>query len=194
MNIGKNRYTTYLLFIIAISLFGACSPELGHGVKTFLFDGVPTPYKVEVSKVNDSLIGLSTSINRNALSSVRDDFYYHEPYKEKDCLSCHDENNKGKLKLEPLQLCNECHDDFKNTYEVLHGPVASGNCMACHTPHKSKTRNLLVESEQDLCLDCHNMARIFQDKAHKDIEDTSCIECHNTHGGRDNNFLINKQN
>tara|TARA_R110001583_G_scaffold114876_3_gene265340 strand:- start:3594 stop:4175 length:582 start_codon:yes stop_codon:yes gene_type:complete len=193
MNIGKNRYINYLLFIIAISLFWTCSPELGYGVKSFLFDGVPTPHKVEISVVNDSLQKFDDSTNKNALTSTRNDFYLHEPYKDKDCFSCHDENNKGKLIREPLQLCNECHDDFNKTYEVLHGPVASGNCIACHNPHKSKLKNLLVNSEQGLCLDCHNMTLIFEDKTHKDIEDTSCLECHNTHGGRDNNFLINKQ-
>ena len=193
MNIGMNRYINYLLFIIAISLFWRCSPEIGYGVRSFIFDGVPSPHKIQITQVNDSLQKLNTPLGNNITPSSRNNYYLHEPYKDKECMSCHDKNRMGKLKVETLKLCNECHDDFEKSFEVLHGPVASGNCLACHNPHKSKLKNLLVSSEQDLCLSCHGMATIFKDKAHKDIDKKGCIECHNPHGGRDNNFLINKQ-
>jgi len=148
MNLDKHKFINYLLFIIAVSLFWTCSPELSYGVS------------LQTIKTNTKEILVST-IQKN-------EFNLHPPYLERDCASCHDRNNMGKTKL---------------PFETLHGPVASNNCIQCHTPHQSKLKNLLVASSKKLCLSCHNSKQVSENKIHKDIKETSCTKCHNPHGG-----------
>ncbi len=195
MHLNKNKYIIYLLFIVVVSLFWTCSPKFGYGVKSLLFDGVPDPYKVEVSIIKDSLL-VKDSTSTNEISStaiVKNLFNLHTPYKERECSKCHDRNNMDKPRLPSPELCNQCHEDFNNTYKVLHGPVASGDCTECHNPHQSKLKSLLKWSGQDICLQCHNMETLFIDEDHKEINDTSCTECHNPHGGDNINLLLVKQ-
>lgn len=184
MSLDKHKFINYLLFIIAVSLFWTCSPELSYGVKSFLFDGVPSPDKTNALVVKDSLQTIKTNTKEILVSTIqKNEFNLHPPYLERDCASCHDRNNMGKTKLPIPELCNQCHTDFSKKFETLHGPVASNNCIQCHTPHQSKLKNLLVESSKKLCLSCHDSKQISENKIHKDIKETSCTECHNPHGG-----------
>ena len=180
----KYKHIIYLLFVVVVSLFWACSPKFSHDVKSFLFDGVPDPYKVEISAINDSLKLDSTSIKgvfRNPI--IRNEFNQHPPYKKRECESCHDRGQMSKSKLPSPELCYQCHDDFNKTYEFLHGPIAAGNCTQCHNPHQSKLKNLLLKKSQDLCFNCHDSKKIIVNKIHEKIKDESCTTCHNPHGG-----------
>ncbi len=180
----KYKHIVYVLFIAVISLFWACSPKFSHDVKSFLFDGVPDPYKVEISAINDSLKLDSTSI-KGVFSNpiVRNEFNLHPPYKKRECENCHDRGSMSKSKLPLPELCYQCHDDFKKSYQVLHGPVASGSCTQCHNPHQSKLKNLLLKNGQELCFTCHDNKKITNNKIHEKIEKTDCTTCHNPHGG-----------
>lgn len=184
MYFNKNKHIVYVLFIVVVSLFWTCSPKFSHDVKSFLFDGVPDPYKVEISVINDS-IALDSTLTKGVFTKpiVRNEFNLHVPYKKKECESCHDRDNMSKSKLPSPELCYQCHDDFNKAYQVLHGPVASGSCTQCHNPHKSKLENLLLEKGQGLCFDCHDNKKILGYKIHEKIESTNCTTCHNPHGG-----------
>lgn len=175
--------------------FWACSPKMGYKVKSFLFDGVPDPYLVEVKIVSDSvLMADGSKVEQLKIIPVtKNGINVHEPYKKRECSKCHDRDLMNNTRIPLPELCFECHEDFSKRYKVLHGPVASGDCTECHNPHQSKFNNLLTWSGQDICLHCHEMERIFIDKIHKDITDTSCTECHNPHGGDNINLLLTKK-
>jgi predicted CXXCH cytochrome family protein len=64
-----------------------------------------------------------------------------------------------------------------------HGPVASGNCAACHNAHTSEFPKLLVNEGRALCLGCHKeMAQQMQKvkSLHKPVEG-DCLQCHEAH-------------
>ena len=157
---------------------------------SFFFDGVSEPDKEEITTANDSLSQSdSMGIIEIAERVLEPQFISHTPYKEKECAGCHDQNTIGRL-LQPLPgLCYQCHDDMNETYGFLHGPVGSGNCTQCHSPHLSKLEKLLLRSGQELCLYCHNSARVFKNEKHKDIGDANCTKCHNPHGGENRAIL-----
>ena len=61
----------------------------------------------------------------------------HEPFK--DCVACHGEQ-AGDSQNEPIapapQLCYRCHKEYAELDGWKHGPVAMGQCLLCHKPHK----------------------------------------------------------
>ena len=79
------------------------------------------------------------------------------------CDSCHESieaqhpqkgNKTFKLVSEPPGLCTTCHDDITN-FPHMHGPVSAGDCTACHTPHASDIKPLLLKKDDQLCAECH---------------------------------------
>ncbi|WP_457618284.1 cytochrome c3 family protein [Lutibacter sp.] len=190
MNLGKYKFINYLLFTVAISFFWTCSPELSYGVKSFIFDGVPPPYEAKLNTIKDSLQTSETKTKKTLVSIIeKNEFNLHSPYKDRNCESCHDRDNMGKTKLPIPELCNQCHTDFSQKFETLHGPVASNNCILCHSAHQSKLKSLLVEPEKKLCFSCHDSKQVSENTIHKNIKNTSCTQCHNPHGGRNNMSL-----
>lgn len=115
----------------------------------------------------------------------------HDP--AEDCTDCHDPHggevdalllevtDSGDLK----PLCFECHDSELLAQEYSHGPAEDGECTACHDPHASSQRSLLVADGVDLCGDCHEeVAELVEESenVHSPVED-GCTECHNPHSG-----------
>jgi predicted CXXCH cytochrome family protein len=94
------------------------------------------------------------------------------------CNGCHDPVSHALL-LPERELCFKCHA-FKMNKKYIHGPFASGECLACHNPHSSPNRFLLVTGPKDFCLSCHDMKEIAKNAAHKDIK-VPCISCHDGH-------------
>jgi predicted CXXCH cytochrome family protein len=181
----KNLFNFAVLTILI--LFGACSSTSRHKILSIFFDGVRNPENHETA-ILDSLKSDSTlaaSIPRRIQSS-QPEYVFHPPYREKSCDDCHDLAGASRL-LEPEpQLCYGCHDDFKEQYAFLHGPVASGNCTACHNPHMTKNEKLLKRTGQQLCLYCHEIRDVLKNEEHEDLAETDvCTDCHNPHGGDD---------
>ena len=86
-------------------------------------------------------------------------------------------------KANPQALCQNCHDMEDIAPEGTHPPVASGECLTCHTPHGSKNKALLAKSEKQLCLDCHTevATEMAQASSHKPAKE-DCSLCHQAHG------------
>ena len=140
----------YLFIILAIIFLNACSPEGTKKTLNFFFDGVPGE-EVEQIDVADSLNQPYSSTIVSAISSKPQNIY-HLPYLEKECASCHDWSSFGKYVLSQPRLCYQCHEIFKEKYNVMHGPAAGGYCTSCHHPHFSKEKALLIRTGQKLCL------------------------------------------
>ncbi len=113
----------------------------------------------------------------------------HPPVKE-NCLSCHDPHQsparfqltmKGKVVSE---LCFNCHEKTIFTKAHQHGPVGAGDCIACHRPHASKYKNLLIAPLDNgkVCFQCHSDRRAsFNRKfVHKPVAQ-NCGLCHDPH-------------
>jgi len=179
-----SREKIILKILAALSimiLLLACSPESRLATLSFFFDGVPTPAD---TSANPALPGLqqNTSGTDSAIVFIQLAGSIHEPYKEKNCMACHDKNNVGELLKEEPSLCYGCHTDFNTTFSTLHGPVDAGFCSSCHKSHDSKNEKLLLEPGNDLCYPCHVASEVERPKEHLDIGNERCIHCHDPHG------------
>jgi predicted CXXCH cytochrome family protein len=145
--------------------------------------------------VQDSLIlsdasgDTSLAVTLTSGDSLRDGNYYHYPFSENYCTSCHDENSKSKMIMPEPGLCYTCHEDYSSVYTVVHGPAAGGYCTSCHHPHMSEEAKLLKRKGIALCLYCHESRMIAGNPAHDEAASMNCTGCHNPHGGNDRNLI-----
>jgi len=175
------------IFLFALIVIIACSTQKNYKTLSFFFDGVPDP-------VSDSLIVQTDSLSSDSMQTIAllvPEIYYHDPYKAKECASCHDQGSMGKLNEPQPGLCYKCHIDFSEINKTLHGAIENGNCTDCHSPHQSKEEKLLMISGEPLCLSCHNSETINENQFHQIVEEKNCIACHNPHGG-ENKFVFQK--
>ncbi len=179
----------FIIFLVACCSL-SCSSEKKFKILSTLFDGVPEPESSE-SAMADSLAADSSTASPVSVATRRKqpEIFFHYPFLEKACDSCHGRTAGNQLNEEPPDLCYSCHDDFREDLRLLHGPVAGGLCTACHNPHRADYPKLLFAKGQDVCLKCHDSHAVFANEIHAEIEKTSCIECHNPHGGNEDFFL-----
>ena len=186
------KYKNILRLVILLVLFtAACSPESRYKVLSFIFDGVPEPdFSDNIAEVNDSVLTSDSTNILNIAENNKTKVFFHQPYLDKDCNSCHSNNDMGqKIKTQP-ELCYTCHENFEDEYAVIHGPVAGGYCTDCHDPHKSKFPELMLREGKDICLKCHD-PQIVESDIHSLVEINECVSCHNPHG-EENTFLLKK--
>jgi len=93
------------------------------------------------------------------------------------------------------ELCLQCHDAFQGRRST-HGPVAAGECTACHDPHSADQPKLLRQAQPELCFTCHDkvvedpqkiklqpMKQLFEDDQavlHPPFAE-GCGDCHQSH-------------
>ena len=118
----------------------------------------------------------------------------HPPVEEGECIECHNphkSSNKALLVNPVAETCFGCHEaeDFQalETEEAtLHSPVEEGECIECHTPHRSEHKALLAKPVAETCFGCHE-AEDFESPdteeatVHSPVEDGECAECHSPH-------------
>ena len=116
---------------------------------------------------------------------------------EMDCKQCHKsivpshpQQGKKTFRTTTANSCSTCHVDT-TAQEIVHQPVADGDCTACHDPHGKLEGKLLPEKEMTLCTNCHDT--LISDEItllHGPIQEGKCSACHNPHGSRYEKLLI----
>jgi predicted CXXCH cytochrome family protein len=168
------------LLIVLATLVLSCDEAQRHQMLTFFFDGVPP-------------LGPQTSGEETAPSTFKElqagqqapTWYSHKPIS--NCLNCHQKQKTGRfstrtrLIASPPKLCYKCHADFTTSAPYVHGPVAVGQCLFCHNPHRSKNKHLLNQPEPKLCFLCHDSKMIEMIPAHLTQQTSACTDCHNPH-------------
>ncbi len=187
---NRVNFPHIITLCLAIMMIGSCSPKASRNLLSVIFDGVPSNGQ-ESPDVADSLRVPSLAVNIPATpgDSLPDSTYYHYPYKENYCASCHDENSNSEMILPEPDLCYSCHEDYSNVYPAVHGPAAGGYCTSCHHPHMSDKPKLLNRKGSSLCLHCHDSKMISENPAHADSGEKNCTICHNPHGGDDRRLI-----
>ena len=117
------------------------------------------------------------------------------------CTSCHKPQKKlkagkehGKKAFElnepHANTCYGCHKKAKkkHVFKNVHGPLAVGSCVQCHSPHGDVKKKLLVSTGVKLCYRCHEASR-FKGKVTHTALDDGCTSCHAPHGGDTPNFV-----
>lgn len=200
-----------ILAVTLTALSAGCDRHTKHKVLTFFFTGVP-PLEGEQNTASASTQG-KTGKHAPVVTA-----FIHGPKAAGQCYQCHETSNSLQFKgtggkplrsfgksrrtgitgrlVTPLKdLCTECHTS-KSAESVymkelwLHGPVASGNCTACHDPHSSSYEYMLLEGRSpDLCTRCHTGEFMLITEDH--TASSECVSCHNAHMGK-NRFLLKK--
>lgn len=174
-------------WIAAMITVAACSVQENYHSLSFFFDGVPNPD--EASQLAIDPTAAFTDSTSNLEKSSMPILSIHQPYRDKQCDFCHNQERMGELNDSSPGLCYHCHSTFENGHNFGHGPAAGGYCLECHNPHRATEKGLLVEQEEDLCLRCHNAVEISENIFHKISEVDGCVICHTPHGG-DNQSLL----
>jgi predicted CXXCH cytochrome family protein len=191
----KNSNLTYTISVLILLLFIGCSVEKQHKYLVMFFDGVDNVVVAGPTISRDSLSRDAMAKRDNLMQKIRPDKYTHKPYKERQCLNCHKQDERATVKnlpelLAPLpDLCFKCHKDFRQTYKYVHGPVAAGGCLKCHNQHYSSYPKLLTREGQQICTTCHLPSDVFKNRFHRNIEDVECTTCHNPHGS-DRRYML----
>lgn len=177
-------------------LLSGCNEDRDYKVLSYFFDGVPLPEserlaleeQARLSDPNDAVAGLQ--------DQPQEILYTHEPFKNCD-LQCHGVREgtyfSGSVKLivEPPQLCFDCHENMDHSVTKpgisVHGPVAAGECLMCHNPHKSKYKHILSKPVPEVCFQCHNAVQIELIEGHS--RGQNCLKCHYGHSSEEK-FLL----
>lgn len=205
-------YYTIVLGIFILITAG-CNKYARYKVLTFFFTGVPHPDE----KPAVELMGDKKSTYRRPMPK-KGSAHIHGPYASKQCFLCHEttpsirisdakgrpESKKpkrfytglpGRLRSPLKKLCIECHpsksqESAFNSNLWIHGPVADGMCIVCHSPHASQNPFFLFQgSSNQLCIGCHTEGFITPITEH--LEGEECTVCHNAHIGK-TRFLLKK--
>lgn len=190
-----------LLVLLLPLLITACSdPVRNHSIKTFFFDGVPKLPSLNVlceEKMESIFNDYYQARIEEALAGAEDEKdtskeikgSSHRPFKEKDCQGCHDFTKPNLLLLPADELCFKCHKNFIQG-NLVHGPVAVSDCLACHVPHTSEYSSLLQRDLNNICSMCHREKRLTE-TMHIQVVDHNmfCVDCHDPHSGNMHYFL-----
>lgn len=174
-------YVGFTLLVFFAVFVGSCDKVERYKVMSYFFDGV-TP--LEQGQFEEGLLDPNTQQLDQTRQSV---WYVHEP--RKDCTNCHRWPQRRRFSIETYliapvpKLCYNCHPDFTTSATFVHGPVAVGQCLVCHSdpPHKSQIEHLLKEPEPKLCYLCHDMSMIELIPAHLPQQKSACTDCHDPH-------------
>lgn len=123
------------------------------------------------------------------------------------CLECHhphDSPNEKLLVRLGRGMCLQCHDDpvakrkpvaepeitdFLGPLPKLAPPLenkvkhppAQGDCLACHSPHASDQKGLLLKPLAATCFDCHDDTVHAVKHQHEPAVNGECMSCHAAH-------------
>ena len=87
-------------------------------------------------------------------------------------------------------VTGQCHAVFSRLARP-HGPVAVGDCTACHSPHRGKAKPQLLAAGSALCFRCHEQKEINLHEGatqHRALQ-KGCTVCHAPHGGAAAHFV-----
>ncbi len=185
--IGMKRNLYTLITLLALFLIAGCSPKASYRALTFFFDGVPKP--AVLLSAADSASAKSMALASLSPVPVMPVFEQHNPYRNRDCQQCHDDQNYSKLSKTEPDLCYKCHQNFREVFAWVHGPVDGGYCSDCHDPHKSLNTYLLKRQGNAVCTLCHLESEVKKNPVHANASESECMKCHDPHGGA-NRFVL----
>jgi len=176
-----------ILVALGMALLSSCAESKRHQIMSFIFDGVPP---MPGSEVDTS--GPDDGDGRRRRRSepvwfIHDPIINYDASLERPCARCHQEqaqqsfSGEVHLTAPAPQLCYECHDPPTMQLGWVHGPVAAGECVFCHEPHRSVQAFLLKKPQPAMCYQCHDSQAISEIEGHAKPSFSLCLDCHSGH-------------
>jgi len=165
--------------LAGLACLASCSDTERHRALSFFFDGVP-PLPGQV--IEEAVVIDPANPQRRR---VEPQWFLHEP--QANCERCHGDQKQKNFSrqvnlVSPVpSLCYECHDMPSSQQGWVHGPVASGQCVICHEPHRSLNPFLLKRSEPKICFQCHEASSLQTVPGHDLPTYAACLDCHAGH-------------
>lgn len=177
-----------LAVVVVFLALGSCNDAKHHEMTTFFFDGVP-PLAGQTSGAGP----FDANATDAGQSAPAGGWYVHAAIK--NCPDCHGArqrtsfSRKVNLVAQVPNLCYKCHEEFASLKGWVHGPVATGDCLTCHEPHKTKNEFVLLSPIPDLCYKCHLPESIQKIEHHAEPSYSHCIDCHAGHASASRSLL-----
>ncbi|MBI5557130.1 MAG: hypothetical protein HY885_05785 [Deltaproteobacteria bacterium] len=88
-------------------------------------------------------------------------------------------------------ICFDCHDKGSFSGNIVHQPLADGQCKACHNPHVAHFKGLLEKEGADLCYACHGKEKekFKEGLVHQPVRGGKCLACHEPHASANSGLL-----
>jgi len=184
-----SRRRALVPWLVAVALAVSCgSAQERYRVLSIFFDGVPRPGAEEASGTGGQ--AEADAVRTKQIREFVAVDVVHAPYASQECATCHD-----KMQFEiggaSAAICRQCHDAPTTPPRHEHPPVAEGQCLTCHSPHRSANAHLLREPPADQCGECHDAGDEAYAGRHAALDDprTPCTACHAGHGGERRGFV-----
>ena len=182
---SQGKYTFIFLLIFIFMIIGCSRKTL-----SIFFDGVPEESdSTMAANATPTNSVENDSQGQGAVDLAANTQSFHAPFSSKECAACHDKQSMGRYTASEPEMCYQCHDNFTNTYTILHAPVEAGSCTECHNPHQSQYPKLLKSDERAMCFSCHDYTEPNWMSIHEGIDNAKCSECHNPHGSHESGLL-----
>jgi predicted CXXCH cytochrome family protein len=171
---------------LCLAIIASCNETKRHRVLTFFFDGVPP---LEGLPQDDGLT-IDPRTGRQRREIV---WTVHAP--QRDCDRCHGAQRKQdfssavKLVAPVPDLCYQCHTQPTQMSGWVHGPVAAGDCLICHEPHRTVTPHLLKKPVPEICYQCHDPGAVWEIDRHDSPAYAACLDCHSGHASTESHLL-----
>jgi len=107
----------------------------------------------------------------------------HEPYRTRQCQTCHDADSRMQVREDVMTACETCHPRYFSD-AVVHYPAQEQECDLCHVPHHSQQPNLMLTSVYESCSECHEIDDLEEEPHAVDFV-KNCTACHDPHFGED---------
>ncbi len=106
----------------------------------------------------------------------------HTQWAKADCAKCHIVEKSNQLVDDVDPVCLSCHEQVLEAVpgQEIHAPVRQGQCVLCHTPHRSSRPHLIRPSGEQICYNCHEPGEI-RTSSHPPVQRADCLFCHAGH-------------
>lgn len=152
-----------------------CSAQTRDRLKHFFFE-IPEPAPEPSPTVEPRVASAAPTAAPAKFTSI------HQPFLERKCAHCHDDENRMRPRKDLLDACRSCHARYF-TPEVGHAPVQQGQCSECHDPHRSIERSLMKKPILETCVACHDEPESLSPASHSGADANNCAACHDPHFG-----------
>jgi predicted CXXCH cytochrome family protein len=176
-----------VLIALGMALLSSCAESKRHQILSFIFDGVPPMPGSDVEALGPDDGDGRRRRRSEPVWFIHDPIINYAPSLDRPCERCHREQEQqsfsGEVHLTAPspQLCYECHEPPSTQAGWIHGPVAAGECVFCHEPHRSTQEHLLKKPLPAMCYQCHDSQAISEIEGHAKSSFSQCLDCHSGH-------------